>query len=222
MYLSIGNRRKGPHLEAGVPIPTPPRLAHHIQHRLPIRRRRQRRLFGPASPYMLAAAAGGMAAYFFDPQQGKRRRHVAADRLAATIRRLARRAGRSGRAVRAHSVGWSRRAAHAARGSQRPVTDDSMLEDRVQSMVLRDRDIPKGQLAITVEHGLVVLRGELDRQDQIREIEARVRDVPGVHDVENLLHLRGTPAPNKVAAHHASDEVLHHAARAGIQLRGQP
>ena len=33
---------------------------------------------------------------------------------------------------------------------------------------------------------------------EIAELEARVRRISGVRGVHNLLHLRGTPAPNKV------------------------
>lgn len=33
----------------------------------------------------------------------------------------------------------------------------------------------------------------LDRPEEIGEVEERIRRIPGVVDVENLLHLPGTP-----------------------------
>jgi hypothetical protein len=33
-------------------------------------------------------------------------------------------------------------------------------------------------------------------RDQIAELERKVRAIPGVSDVQNLLHLPGTPAPH--------------------------
>jgi hypothetical protein len=45
---------------------------------------------------------------------------------------------------------------------------------------------------------MVILRGELENPTDIGRIEDRVRAVPGVRGVQNLLHPRGTPAPNKV------------------------
>ena len=41
---------------------------------------------------------------------------------------------------------------------------------------------------------MIVLRGQLERPEQTNAVEAAVRRVPGVRDVENLLHLPGTPA----------------------------
>ena len=60
--------------------------------------------------------------------------------------------------------------------------------------MFRDPDIPKGRININAEGGVIVLRGELERPEQINAVEAAVRRVAGVRDVENLLHLPGTPA----------------------------
>jgi osmotically-inducible protein OsmY len=43
----------------------------------------------------------------------------------------------------------------------------------------------------------VILRGELDSPNDIIQLEERVRRIHGVRGVQNLLHTRGTPAPNK-------------------------
>jgi BON domain len=58
-----------------------------------------------------------------------------------------------------------------------------------------DRTVPKGQISINADRGIVVLRGELDDSQQIRHIENAARKICGVRDVENLLHKPGVPAP---------------------------
>jgi osmotically-inducible protein OsmY len=81
------------------------------------------------------------------------------------------------------------------------VADDETLCQRVESQLFRDRHIPKGNLNINCEHGMVILRGELDSPADIARLEERVRRIPGVRGVQNLLHTHGTPAPNKVRSH---------------------
>lgn len=73
--------------------------------------------------------------------------------------------------------------------------DDQTLVDRVESEIFRDRHEVKGKVNINAEEGVVVLRGQLDSQDMIDDLVNAVRDVDGVRNVENLLHLPGTDAP---------------------------
>jgi len=73
--------------------------------------------------------------------------------------------------------------------------DDATLVDKVESAIFRDPAVPKGRININAERGRVVLRGEVDQSEQIGALDAAARQVPGVKDVENLLHLPGTPAP---------------------------
>jgi len=77
------------------------------------------------------------------------------------------------------------------------LADDETLLQRVEAQLFRDRHVPKGELNITVEHGTIILRGELSSVAEITALDERVRRIPGVRDVENLLHPHGTPAPNK-------------------------
>ena len=81
-----------------------------------------------------------------------------------------------------------------------PPVDDLTLRDRVESEVLRNRDLPKGQINFDVESAIVTVRGQVDNAYQIATIEKAVLKVPGVGGVENLLHVSGTPAPNKAKA----------------------
>jgi osmotically-inducible protein OsmY len=55
-------------------------------------------------------------------------------------------------------------------------------------------------LTIDANERVVTLRGQVADRDTALDIEHRVRATSGVDDVVNLLHVPGTPAPNKVDA----------------------
>jgi osmotically-inducible protein OsmY len=78
--------------------------------------------------------------------------------------------------------------------------DDLTLRDRVESEVFRNPDLPKGRINFDVESGVVTIRGQVDNAYQIANVEKAVLKVPGVAGVENLLHVAGTPAPNKAGS----------------------
>ena len=83
------------------------------------------------------------------------------------------------------------------RAGQRRESVTTTVPARVESRLFRDRHFPKGHLNINCEHGMVILRGELDSPLEMVQLEERVRRVPGVRGVQNLVHPHGTPAPNK-------------------------
>jgi osmotically-inducible protein OsmY len=80
-------------------------------------------------------------------------------------------------------------------GSRGTVVDDQTLKAKVESEVFRETEAPKGNVNVNVELGVVYLRGQLEDQSLIEELEQRVRTVQGVNRVENLLHTPGTEAP---------------------------
>jgi hypothetical protein len=84
--------------------------------------------------------------------------------------------------------------------------DDETLTQRVESEIYRDATLPKGPVTLHAQDGMVTLRGVLERHEQMRAFEEAVRKVPGVRDVQNLLHLPDTAAPNKRAALDASEK----------------
>jgi osmotically-inducible protein OsmY len=139
----------------------------------------------------VAAGAGTAAgaAYFLDPNSGKRRRHVARDKVSGLFRRGARRAERAGSYGASTVAGKAKGVAASASPTETP--NDEALADRVRSVVFRPADAPKGQVNINVVDGVVYLRGELDRPDEIGSLIAAAEKVEGVRRVENLLH---TPA----------------------------
>jgi osmotically-inducible protein OsmY len=157
---------------------------------------------GRGMSFLTGGAIGALLAYLFDPARGRARRHQVRDRASATARRGVRRAGRTGRYLASDAQGLKERLAHRAPEDTAP--NDPTLAHAVESRLFQDADVPKGRINVSAEGGVVVLRGVADTPDQIKDLEKRARKVPGVMDVENLLHLPGTPAPNKDEAREAS------------------
>jgi hypothetical protein len=121
---------------------------------------------------MLAVTGAGAAiAYFLDRKQGKRRRHMVRDR----------------------AIGMARR----SRGHHQ--YDDVTLARKVESEIFRPADAPKGLVNVSAHDGVVELRGQLDRREQIDRLAAAAAQVDGVERVENLLHTPGEPAPHAPA-----------------------
>ena len=146
-------------------------------------------------PFYLSAAIGGAAlAYFLDQQNGRRRRHQTRDQALSLARQATKRARKLVHHVTADATGTARRAAHAVRPPSEIEIDDATLVDKVESIVFRRRDLPKGQININAENGVIFLRGQVERPELVEALEARVRKVQGVKDVQNLLHTPKSPA----------------------------
>lgn len=156
-----------------------------------------RRLSRPI-PLFLAfiGAVGAAAAYFFDPANGRRRRHTTRDRGA----KLARQGGRRGRRFARHTsseiTGRAKRLLHALPHPTEEL-DDATLAHKVETILFRDRDVPKGQINVNAENGVVFLRGQVEDGELVQALEERVGRVKGVRGVENLLHLPGQVPPER-------------------------
>jgi osmotically-inducible protein OsmY len=146
-------------------------------------------------PFFIAAAIGGAAfMYFSDSQQGRRRRHVTRDKALSLARHGTRRGRKLVHHVSSDAMGYVERAKHARGGPEE--LDDTTLVDKVESIVFRDRDVPKGRININAENGVVFLRGEVDSPELVNALEERVRKVRGVRGVTNLLNaVPSAPAP---------------------------
>jgi hypothetical protein len=152
-----------------------------------------------------AVGAGALiAGYFLDPKSGRRRRHEFSARSAHAARRIASRIGRASRYLGSTIY---HRTLHRLKPAPAKPAEGRALLDRVESELFVNRSIPHGQLSFEVEDGTVVLRGQLDSPASIAAVEEAVRKIPGVSGVKNLLHLTGTPAPNKTAALRVSARV---------------
>jgi hypothetical protein len=175
------------------PLAWLPRIRPSLRdHRTPARQQRR-----SARELAIAAVAGltaGVALEFFlDPRGGKRRRHLVRDRTRGAFHRRARRVERQAHYEAGKIVGLAHTITH--REQTPPEMDDVSLVRKVESELFRDRTLPKGQISINADRGIVVLRGQLEDVQQIERIEREVRKVAGVHDVENLLHPPTVPAP---------------------------
>ncbi len=143
--------------------------------------------------FLSLAGIGAGLMYFFDPQQGNRRRKMLVDRVGALFRRGARRTTQAGRGVAATAYGVRQKATHLR--EEEKDLDDVTLARKVETEIFRDADVPKGQINVNAENGVIVLRGEAENQEMITDLVEKARSIQGVRDVENLLHLPGTEAP---------------------------
>jgi osmotically-inducible protein OsmY len=72
--------------------------------------------------------------------------------------------------------------------------NDPALARKVESEVFRDDSLPKGNVSVNAEYGVIYFRGEVSSREVMEELTARARGVDGVRAVENLTHLPGEPA----------------------------
>lgn len=112
---------------------------------------------------MLGAGIGAALAYFFDSERGDERRQN----------------------VAGIATGFGGGADEAAERDQE-------VTSRVEAELLRDATIPRGQFSINTVDNVVYIRGTATSQEQIDEIERRVKVLPGVDAVINLLRLPTT------------------------------
>ena len=141
----------------------------------------------------LGAAIGAVATFLMDPQRGRARRAQLLDRGAAWLRDAGERIDRGTRQVTSTVEG--KMSALRNGGATEAMPNDASLAMKVESELFRDPDVPKGDININVEQGVVVLRGEVPDPAISERLERGARAIPGVWEVENLLHLPGEPAP---------------------------
>jgi osmotically-inducible protein OsmY len=147
-------------------------------------------------------ALGAALAYFFDPDNGRRRRAMTRDRASAKFRYGAQRAEQLGRTASSEAYGVKQKVKHR-KEEEKPQPDDVTLARKVETEIFRDADVPKGQINVNAENGVVVLRGEVEKPELISDLEEKTRAVQGVRDVENLL---STPEKQKTGRRTAAKE----------------
>jgi osmotically-inducible protein OsmY len=176
----------------------------------------------------IGGAAAAAARYLFDPEQGAARRARLKDQAMSRVADLGGRAKGSASGVAQGAVQQMKERATELKSSATSATstivvedieiDDQQLHDRVQTEVLGRPDVPKDRIVVNVEDGIVVLRGELDAQGQIDDVLQKVGAVSGVRAIDSLLHVHGTPAPNKREALEASDRAAGDAPSTGTAI----
>ncbi|MGN6170003.1 MAG: BON domain-containing protein [Solirubrobacteraceae bacterium] len=100
------------------------------------------------------------------------------------------------RSVGSGAWGMVQEARHLGR-KPKPGMDDVTLARKVETEIFRGRGAPKATVDVNVVDGVVWLRGEVKRPEQVRRLEQKARSVPEVRGVENLLHVVKTPAPTR-------------------------
>jgi hypothetical protein len=202
------SRRELPGLSERLRLPEMPRLPERLEglalprlpsisDALPLRRSSMReRLIDFAPAILLAVVATGVgvvSAFLLDPTMGPARRGRLRERVAGQVQRIGRRTGRVPISPDVDGTGIGGR----PDGEMYDASSDAVgLAQRVETELFRDPDIDKARISITVDARTVFLRGTADTPTSIAMVERRVRRIPGVGEVVNLLHLPGTPVPN--------------------------
>jgi hypothetical protein len=75
--------------------------------------------------------------------------------------------------------------------------DDVTLARKVETIIFRGRSGLKGSVDVNVANGVVELRGQVKRPEEVNALEAAARSIPEVLDVQSYLHTKGTPAPTR-------------------------
>ena len=138
-----------------------------------------------------AAVTGAAIMYFFDPENGRRRRALLRDKTEATFRSTGRDVSRRTR----YAAGKVEGVKHAVRPSQPKDHTDETLKHKIQSEVLRH--FPAHTVNVNVEYGVAVLRGELQRPEQINALCDAVSRLDGIVEVRSFLHLPNTAPTNR-------------------------
>ena len=122
----------------------------------------------------------------------KRRRHMLRDRSAAAARELARALRRRAD----YNAGVARGVAHAVTGPlhrEQREYDDVTLVRKVESELFRSNHAAKGHVSVNAQNGVVELRGQLDRTEDIEALGEAAARIEGVKEVHNLLHTPDSP-----------------------------
>jgi len=154
--------------------------------------RRQR----PGGSLLTGIACGAGLAYLLDPERGRQRRRRVRDRARGVVRHSTRRLRRGGRAAALQTLGQARGVLYRLRPPPSRPLDDAGLAHKVESVLFRNPQVPKGEISINAERGTVFLRGQVEGAELIDDLAESVRKISGVGEVVNLLHLPGTEAPH--------------------------
>jgi CBS domain-containing protein len=134
-----------------------------------------------------ASLAGGAAAmYLLDPDRGRSRRAKIADKTASMYRDSADFAGKVQRDARNRAAGLV--ASTKSMFTREDDTSDQKIEARVRAKLGRVSSHPHA-IRVVVSDRSVTLQGNT-LANEVHDILSAVRSTPGVHRVENRLHVQ--------------------------------
>jgi osmotically-inducible protein OsmY len=168
---------------------------------MPFKRSKKKPAISGSKVLLLAGAVA--AVYLLDPSRGKSRRARIQQRVGGLLGRGSDRGSSKTQSLTGRARGLKERVTGAGRTES---LNDQTLAAKVQSEVLGGSSYPKEKLNVTVEGGIVTLRGEVDSADQAASLEQEIRKVSGVIDVRSFLHLPGEIPPNKAEAMETSPD----------------
>lgn len=153
--------------------------------------RRPKRTTNPRRVYTAAMSSVGLAAAMAGLVVGRNRNRRSRRRSSSGLVERARHSIKE----RAHDVSVRQRYARGrARGTlhrvlphQHSIPPDGQLEDRIKSMMFRDPLVPKRDISIVADRGIITLGGHVRTARMAEEIERRTRAIPDVTGVRNLL-----------------------------------
>jgi gas vesicle protein len=145
----------------------------------------------------IAGVAGALVAFLTDPQRGRARRAQLLDQGRASVQKAGREA--HGAIRSASSLAGGKLEALTDRGSRVAPTDDVTVRDRAETELFRDASVPKGTINLSVERGVLVLRGEVPDAKMRERLVRKAKGIEGVWSVKNMLHLPGEPAGEELA-----------------------
>ena len=139
----------------------------------------------------LAAVGAGIAALggLFALLRNRNRR----EKAASVARGAAGSVGTTAQQTFQSAKGAAHEASGPIRHSDREY-DNTTLARKVESEVLGGEDAPKGSVVVNARDGVVELRGEVKRPEEVTALGAAAAKVAGVKDVNNLLHTPGSEA----------------------------
>jgi osmotically-inducible protein OsmY len=162
-----------------------------------MRLKRQKKKAVISNPWPLAAigvslcAIGGVVALL----RSRNRR----EKAASVARDAAGSVGTTAQQVVDKTKGAAHKATAPVRHADREY-DDVTLARKVESEILGGEDAPKGSVVVNAQDGIVELRGEVKRPEDVKALGAAAAKVAGVEDVHNLLHTPGSePKPSPVS-----------------------
>lgn len=84
----------------------------------------------------------------------------------------------------------TRRGEHFGKGPRNWKKSDERIREEICEALYYDRFVDASDIDVSVEDGVVYLRGWVESRDAKREAEKCIEDVVGVFDVRNELHMR--------------------------------
>jgi osmotically-inducible protein OsmY len=151
----------------------------------------------------------------------RRRRHIARDRVTSAARGALRLAEQLARYTGGVAKGAAMEATAPARQGGREY-DDVTVARKVETELLRPADAPKGAISGNAHDGVVELRGQVKRPEDVKRPGATAASVAGVSRVDNLLHTPRSEAKHSPPG--SPDEVRERAGApsAPSQFSGNP